>query len=407
MTVQLKPVPVSFSDLERVYADMPAATLINRIFEKNPLEGHGSALVSRWGSTPHETFGSGPIRAIYSERGMFNGALFVVSGNHCYRQETDGSYVQLTGYIYGTGNVSMQGQSGIGYERLFLADGSHLHLYQGGTQATGVLTGTANVSEGDTIQIGSSYFKWSATVINGAGTVAAPWVVLLGADLQTSLANLVLAISFTGTVGVDYSVNITGQNGEVTAVSDATTLTVTAITDLAAGNSIATTVVTGSTISWGNATLTGGGTHALSGVAVPDGLPPIFLAMLNNYIIVIIDGSDTFYFIQPGAIVINALDFETAESHPDALVAVFSISDTLVFIGTDSIEVWYGTSDLNAPFKPVKGRTFLLGAIKDTCVKVHDTVFFVSPENVVYMMEGIPTPISNNAVSEMIRKGLA
>lgn len=409
MTEKREPVPVSFSDLERTFASLPPVILKNRIYEKNPTQGQGDVTLSRWGSTPHYSFGTGPFRGAYSERGLFSGALFVVSGNYCYRQDTDGTVVQLAGYIYGSGQVSMQGQKGIGYERLFLADGSHLQLYQGGTHASGVLTGTANVLEGDEVQIGTTHFRWSATIVNGDGTATTPWIIALGVDLATSLANLVAAISFTGTAGTTYSGNLAGQNGDVTAVSDTTTLTATAITDLAAGNLIDTLVTTdgGAVLSWGSATLTGGGTHGLSGVAVPDGKPPFFLAMLDSYIIVLIHGSDTFFFIAPGAVVINALDFMTAESHPDALVAVFSTGDNLVFLGTDSLEVWYATGSLNAPFAPVKGRTFLLGAIEGTCVKLHDTIFFVSSENVAYMMEGRPIPISKPAIAEIIRKGFA
>lgn len=399
-------VPLSFTDSERVYADLPPATLKNRFFEKNATQAKGVALIARPATLDLATFGTGPIRATYSTVGLFNDSMFVASGTSMYRYETDGTTLPLVGALFGSGDVSMCGVKGADYERLFVADGTLLQVYQGGTHATGTLTGTGHVASGDTIQIGDTYYEWNDVISNGAGTAANPWKVLRGADLATDLANMVKAISFTGVQGTDFSANLGGQDPNVTVTATATTLTATARSDLSDGNLIATTVPTGATVSWGSATLTDGGTHALSGVEVPDGLPPGSVASLKSYVIFTLIGSDKFFYIAPGAIVVNALDFATAESRADPTVKVIVVGDTLWFVGEDSTEVWYATGNSNAPFAPVSGRVYDRGAIEGTVVNVKGEVFLVGPDNVVYGIAGAPTRVSDHGVEETIRKAL-
>ena len=398
-------VPVSFTAFERRHAGLPPAVLKNRFFEETPTQQKGAAMIVRPGTEDVDTRGEGQIRSFYSAPGLFNGALFFVVGDTLYRREVDGSTVTCTGIVFGSGNVSMTGVSGADYERLYLADGTLLQLYQGGSRATGTLTGAGNVSEGDTITIGETVFKWTATVSTGSGTVADPWDVLLGATLEESLENMNMAINFTGIQGIDYSSNLGGQNADVTSTYTATTLVVTARTDLAAGNAIVTTE-TGANISWGGGTLAGGGTHALSGVAVPDGLPPVGVATLKSYILVAIGRTDRFYWIEPGAVVIDALNFATAESQPDDVLDVTVVGDTAWFVGEGSTEVWYATGQSAAPFAPVSGRVFDRGAVDGTMVNVKGIVFLVGQDYTVYAISGGAERVSNHGIEETIRLAL-
>jgi hypothetical protein len=122
--------------------------------------------------------------------------------------------------------------------------------------ATGVLTGTANFIAGENVNAGGKTYLFQASVTGGSNIDG---YVLVGVDLATSLANLASAINNapggTGS-GVVYAAN-TVANGSVTAVSDATTLTVTAITPGTAWNSLVTTE-TGANASWGAGTMSGG-----------------------------------------------------------------------------------------------------------------------------------------------------
>lgn len=396
-------VPLSFDFQERAFAGLPVVVLKNRFFEKTPTQTGGGALLARPGTYDLGSFGTGPLRAFFSLPGLFNGALFFVSGDEAFRREVDGSTVALAGVVLGSGSVSMTGVGGAGFERLFFADGTLLQVYQGGTHASGVLTSTAQVAEADTIRIGDTYYKWTATVGIGGGVVSDPWDVLIGADLAESLANMVATISFSGTAGTTYSVNLGGQNSEVTAVSDATTMTATAKVDLAAGNLIVSEVITGATLSWAATTLLGGGTHALSGVSMPDGLPPNAVTTLKSYILVAVGRSDRFYWLDPGALFIDPLNFATAESQPDDVLFVTTVGDNAWFVGEDSTEVWYATGNSAVPFAPVGGRVYDRGAIEGTIVNIAGTVFLVGPDHVVYGIGGSPQRVSNHGVEEMIR----
>ena len=328
-----------------------------------------------------------------------------------FRREVDGTVIPMAGFIYNSADASMTGVEGAGYQHLFVADGSLLQVYRGGTQASGILTATAQPTDADVVRIGDVYYSWVTTVVNGAGTVASPWRVLIGADLNASMNNMLQAISFTGTQGVTYSANLGGQNPQVTAaypglnVDDDALLTVTARTDLAAGNDLATTE-TGANMSWGAATLTGGGTHALSGVPMPDGLPPIAVATLKSFVLVAIGNSDRFYWIRPAEIAIAPLDFATAESQPDDVLTVKVVGDTAWFVGEGSTEVWYATGVSASPFAPVPGRVFDRGAIEGTVVNIKGSVFLVGRDYVVYAIAGAPNRISNHGVEQTIRTAL-
>jgi len=399
-------VPLSFTESERTYAGLPTIPLVNRFLEENPATAKGAALLARPGTDELEVYGDGPIRAIYSLPGLFGGSAFVVSGGTLYRREVNGEVIPISGTVYNTGGAVMTGVEGAGYQRLFIADGSLLQVYSGGTRATGGLVAGGNATEGAVIRIGDVWYAWNATVVNGAGTLASPWSVLLGADAAASLTNLAAAISFTGAQGTTYSANLGGQNQQVTAVFDEVdTLTVTARTDLAEGNTIATTS-TDANMVWSAATLTGGGVHGLSGVAVPDGLPPVGVATLKSFVLVAIGGTDRFYWVRPGELVIQPLDFATAESQPDDVTNVTVVGDTAWFVGEGSTEVWYATGNAQEPFAPISGRVYDRGAIEGTVVTIKSTVFLVGADYVVYAIGGGPQRVSNHGVEQMIRNAL-
>jgi hypothetical protein len=118
--------------------------------------------------------------------------------------------------------------------------------------ASGVLTTVGNFANNETVTIGSTVYTFKTTITTTA------YEVDLGASAQLSLANLRNAINRNGlgTPGTDFSA-LTEAHPSVTAISDATTLTVTAIIGGTVGNSIATTEVCANA-SWGAATLASG-----------------------------------------------------------------------------------------------------------------------------------------------------
>ena len=125
----------------------------------------------------------------------------------------------------------------------------------GNVAASGVLTGVtaSNVSDGDTVTIGSKVYTFKTTLGTTEGQVH------IGASASYSVQNLYNAINHAGTPGTDYYCE--AANVQVVASGYSTSgnphFTVTASTAGLFGNAIATTE-TSSNLSWGNTTLTGG-----------------------------------------------------------------------------------------------------------------------------------------------------
>ena len=119
-------------------------------------------------------------------------------------------------------------------------------------KATGTLTATLNFADGETVTIGTKVYTMQSTLTNVDGHVK------IGATLTASLLNLLRAINnFGGVSGTDYA-NATEAHTSVEATaSDATTLSLRALTGGTAGNSLATTEVCANA-SFGATTLTGG-----------------------------------------------------------------------------------------------------------------------------------------------------
>lgn len=119
-------------------------------------------------------------------------------------------------------------------------------------KASGVLTGTANFANNETVTIGEKVYTFKTTLTNTDGFVK------VGETLELSLANLCNAILAAPVelAAIDFAA-ATVAHTLVTATADATTLTVTAKTAGTDGNSIASTT-TASNATWGNTTLESG-----------------------------------------------------------------------------------------------------------------------------------------------------
>ena len=117
--------------------------------------------------------------------------------------------------------------------------------------ATGVLTLSANVSNGDTVTTGTKTYTFQTVLTNVDGNV------LIGASASDSIDNLIAAINLGAGSGTLYAAATTA-NGFVSAAAGAgDTMNATALLGGTQGNYIATTE-TSATASWGAATLTGG-----------------------------------------------------------------------------------------------------------------------------------------------------
>jgi hypothetical protein len=419
-------VPLGRGAYKRSYAGEPEIVLQNRYAEKDPsnLREH-QTLIARAGSNSLTTgCTGGVIRGTYSKAGAFNGDLFVVSGHNFWRVPSTAIPQQITGTIAGDGNPYLTWMKGIGYEYIFISDGSTLQYFS--EHAVGILTLTGNIQEGMVIDINGVYYGWSATVDHGspAGTAGNPyWAKLATGGTSTqqnnsdSLANMVLMINGSGINGSDYSTARTAPDANVTATSTDTTLTVTAIDNTVAGNAITTTVSVsgGGSIAWGAATLAGGGGTALQSVTGM-GASEVAkaLATVSGYVLVSVGNSQKFYWINPGETTIDPLNFAEKESNPDNILDMLTVGDQVIICGDGSAENWYATGDFAAPFLPVEGRVYARGVVEGTPVVVNDGVILVGNDGRVYQVGykyggqaqwGVHC-ISNHGIEERVRTQL-
>lgn len=426
-------VPLGQGAYERLYAGAPIVELLNRWLEANPANlREGSSVLARPGTTqPIDplsagTFtGYGAMRGNYTLSGLFDDQLFVVCGSDFYRIQQDLTVIPITGSLAGTLNdhPEVAWQAGAGYQRLWISDGVTLQYYAGLSSASGTLTLTGTIVNGtDTFEVGGVYYTWG-TSFSGldAGTVSHPYVVnpTTTVPVLDPMNQLVLAINASGTAGTDYSGTITNANTQVKAannsgVNPATSTLLTALTSGTAGNSIIFGVTGGTALTAsGTGTLVGGGTHTLQACTMPDGVAPGSLTQVSSYVLVSVSGTQQFYWINPGEITIDPLNFASKESSPDPIISMRAVGDQVMIMGSKSTENWYATGVITAPFAPIEGRVYARGVMAGTAVVVDDGVILVGDDGRVYSIgyqpgDATDTPwgvnrISNNGIEERIR----
>jgi hypothetical protein len=408
-------VPLGRGAYRRNYTGAPEVQLLNRWVEANPANPtERVSLIARPGTTHIGTFnqggwsGYGPMRGNYALSGLFHDSLFVVCGDTLYRIREDGTVATITGVISGTGYPEVAWQRGEGYERLWISDGLLLQYYGGTTHAKGTLTVVGPVVAGtDIVNVAGVYYKFD-TSFNPTddGSSGNPFIVDPKSD---PLYQLTLAINNTGTPGVDYSSTIGGPNTYVGSLNDDNNpvieITLTARTNTTAGNSLPLVVVAGTGLQASGSTLTGGGIDALQGVTVPEGQVPRSLSQIDSYVLVSINDSQKFYWVKPGEVTIDPLDFAAKEGSPDPIMHIRTVGDQVLLIGEKSTENWYATGNELAPFTPIEGRAYARGAITGTPVVVDESVFLVGDDGKVYQvgLQGI-NAVSNNGIEERIRR---
>src|SRR5690606_14194770 len=73
-----------------------------------------------------------------------------------------------------------------------------------------------------------------------------------------------------------------------------------------------------------------------------------------------------FYWIEPGEVTLDPLNFATAESYPDAILSAHRFGDNFWLTGEKSTEVWFPTGALDAPFERLQGAALDRGGWEGT-----------------------------------------
>lgn len=93
-------------------------------------------------------------------------------------------------------------------------------------------------------------------------------------------------------------------------------------------------------------------------------------------------GTGQFQFTGPYTTVINALDFYTAESSPDALVALAINHSEVWLYGPNSVEVWALTGDNTDPFARIQGAQMETGIdAPASLAKMDNTLFWLGGDD--------------------------
>lgn len=136
---------------------------------------------------------------------------------------------------------------------IFTFQTSAAHGYSAYIAASGLLTASSIVSDGETVTVDGVIYTFKTTLTGAA------FEVLIGVSTATALANLKSAMNLTGTIGTDYGTGTTKHPTTGGGTLTSTTLVLNANTVGTAGNSI-TTTETGANLSFGAVTLSGGAT---------------------------------------------------------------------------------------------------------------------------------------------------
>lgn len=141
-------------------------------------------------------------------------------------------------------------------------------------------------------------------------------------------------------------------------------------------------------------------------IVTPDEVVISSICVVKGYVICLVKDSDRFYWIEPGEVTIDPLNFATAESQPDIGIEVQAIGDQFWVFGQRSTEPWYFTGDLNAPVAPVQGRPYDRGSWGGTAVKINDEIILVGSDARVYSVTSGAQPISTPGIEERIARAM-
>lgn len=149
----------------------------------------------------------------------------------------------------------------------------------------------------------------------------------------------------------------------------------------------------------------------LSLVVFPDGADVLAVAEVAGRFVFVRDASQKFYWTETleralapdGTLLVDGLDFASAENEPDALLDIVVLQDVLVLFGAGTTEFWPKTGDPELPFRPTEGRVFEKGIRATGAAVVYDnTVAWVGDTGLVYVGGNVPTVISDDGIDERV-----
>lgn len=143
----------------------------------------------------------------------------------------------------------------------------------------------------------------------------------------------------------------------------------------------------------------------LAAIAFPDSADVTAVTFLAGLFVFARADSAKFYWsaVLDGR-TINALDFATAESSPDPLRDVITMRGNLYLLGSETIETWFPTGDVDLPFTRVDQRLYPKGVIATGCaLELDNTLFLIGSDGLVYRLGEVLERLSDHGIEERIQ----
>ncbi len=144
-------------------------------------------------------------------------------------------------------------------------------------------------------------------------------------------------------------------------------------------------------------------------IPMPDNELVGSVAFINGAILVSVLDGDKDYWILPGEVGPDPLDFVTDERSPDAIVAQATLGDEIWVLGQSGCNVFQDTGDADARFQRIPGRAYPFGcaARSTVCSAVlgqYSCLIWVSDEGQVVLAQGAPNRISTRSEEELLKR---
>ena len=144
---------------------------------------------------------------------------------------------------------------------------------------------------------------------------------------------------------------------------------------------------------------------SLATITTPDDVPVGPLAYQGGWGIFSVPGTGQWYITAVNDFDnVDALDFATAEAHPDPLVRIFIDHNQALLCGTRTIEVWQLTGASDFPFQALTNSQVARGlAAPNAIVSEDNTTMFLGDDRVIYRLEGYrPMRVSTGPIERAI-----
>ena len=140
-----------------------------------------------------------------------------------------------------------------------------------------------------------------------------------------------------------------------------------------------------------------------SAVAMPDDRAITDVAWFGNRFLYFVADGRFYWSDIADPTSISGLSFATAEAKPDGLARAIVVGDRLYLIGFKTIEVWYLTQSLTAPFQPSTAATIDMGALSaDAVLESKGRIYLVSDTRQIWLLAGELTQLADDSVLEAI-----